>query len=377
MPHLFASKIDNFYKKEEFVFEVSNKRESLVGVEIGNVEFLLSKRIKQEQTLIKYDKISRISDLSLLKNSLNRYIQIYNATITKSNLTNTTQQKQSEFVKNIDYFVEAILPKDIYIEVGFGSGRHLLYQAKQNPNIMIIGIEIYKPSIQQVSKQLKLQNIKNVLLLDYDARLFLELLDSNSVSRIFVHFPVPWDKKPQRRVYSISFINEAKRVLNVGGRLELRSDSDNYYEYVVKTFADMGLDGNIDIYKDKPIAISSKYEDRWIKQNKSIYDVIFTNYDNSKDKNIVVDFNFNTTDIQKVQKLLRKPIVDDGILVHLETLFVGDNIYLIKIALGDVSRPEHKYIIIQNAITRYYQSSPVPTKSNLKAHDIIIKSISG
>jgi len=34
------------------------------------------------------------------------------------------------------------------------------------------------------------------LILDYDARVFLEFLPSNSAKQIFVHFPVPWDKNP-------------------------------------------------------------------------------------------------------------------------------------------------------------------------------------
>ncbi len=54
------------------------------------------------------------------------------------------------------------------------------------------------------------------------------LLTSNKVEKIFVHFPVPWDKKPHRRIFSNEFINEALRILKIKGTLELRTDSRKY-----------------------------------------------------------------------------------------------------------------------------------------------------
>ena len=34
----------------------------------------------------------------------------------------------------------------------------------------------------------------------------MEFIESNKVGKIFVHFPVPWDKKPHRRIYSDEFV---------------------------------------------------------------------------------------------------------------------------------------------------------------------------
>ncbi len=95
---------------------------------------------------------------------------------------------------------------EIYIEIGFGSGRHLLYQAKINPNALIIGVEIYTPALEQVAKLALDQGIKNVLLIKTDARLLLSIMESNLIDKIFLHFPVPWDKKPHRRVVGLNFI---------------------------------------------------------------------------------------------------------------------------------------------------------------------------
>jgi len=57
----------------------------------------------------------------------------------------------------------------------------------------------------------------------------MELIPSNIVGKVYVHFPVPWDKKPHRRVISTSFIEESRRVLKVGGQLELRTQRYCHY----------------------------------------------------------------------------------------------------------------------------------------------------
>ena len=171
-------------------------------------------------------------------------------------------------LKNIEYFASGFsIDKEVRVEVGFGSGRHILHQAAQNPDILFIGIEIHRPSIEQVLKQITIQNLDNLYVLDYDARLFMELIPSNIVEKVYVHFPVPWDKKPHRRVISTSFIQEARRVLKIDGQLELRTDSENYYAYSYETFISFNKT-TLNINKNKDIAINSKYEDRWKKMEK-------------------------------------------------------------------------------------------------------------
>jgi len=129
------------------------------------------------------------------------------------------------FLKDLDY------SKNIWIEIGFGSGRHLLHNANKHKDTIHIGIEIHKPSIQQVLKQIELQSLDNLFIIDSDVRLLLEILKSNSVDRIFLHFPVPWDDAPKRRVVGENFLNEAIRVLKQDATFELRTDSKNYYDY--------------------------------------------------------------------------------------------------------------------------------------------------
>ena len=249
-----------------------------------------------------------------------------------------------------------------------------MYQAKTNKDKLIIGIEIHKPSIEQVIKQIKLQKLTNVLILDYDARLFMEFLPSNSVERIFIHFPVPWDKKPHRRIYSKEFINESIRVLKVDGSLELRTDSINYFQYSLGLLTDLNS-AHIEIDINKSLDITSKYEDRWLRQNKNIYDIKLCNNTTSDIKNLDFEFNFNQNiDIISLKSKLelKKPIVQEDFVVNFGKIYdINDRDFLIEVVMGSCNKPLNKYIIVRQNSIKYFQSNPIPTSTNIKAHRLI------
>ena len=360
-----------------FNFIAHSRGESRICVTNQNKEFLLIQKTKGDKTLIKTDKVTRVTPINIVKEAINAYTKATDAQVVSSN-TNILTEKlkpQDEYLKDIDYFVnEFDTDKEIYIEIGFGSGRHLIHQAKQNPNIQFIGLEIHTPSIEQMLKQVRIENITNILAVDYDARLFMEFIKSNRVGKIFVHFPVPWDKKPHRRIYSQDFIDEALRVLKVDGSLELRTDSRKYFDYCVELLTTQPS-GHITIDINKDLAISSKYEDRWKYQGKNIYDLkLYNSYEN-EGKNLNYDFGFDKTiNIDKLDKIFdRKAIVQDNFVVSFSDLYISDDkkTALLQLTMGNVNRTISKYILIQNGKASYFQGDPLPTSSNIAAHQVI------
>ncbi|MBS9782518.1 MAG: tRNA (guanosine(46)-N7)-methyltransferase TrmB [Arcobacter sp.] len=366
----FIAKSFNFTNKDR-------KTEYKAAAKIDNKEFLLTIKDKDEDKyLLKFDKTTRVSPVRIIKKALNSYVKLNNSEILFSNTNNTLDKNeiQNKYLKDINYFVDEFnTNKEIYIEIGFGSGRHLLHQAKANPNIQFIGLEIHTPSIEQVLKQLELQDIKNVLIVNYDARLFMEFIKSNQVGKIFVHFPVPWDKKPHRRIYSNAFINEALRVLKVQGTLELRTDSRKYFDYCTNLLTNLPK-GNISIDINKDLEISSKYEDRWKKQGKNIYDVILKSFSQDENRNIEKDFTFNEKikDFKSLVKNIQtNALVEKDFFVHIENLFIieqKENSGLIQVTMGHFDRPISKFLLIEDGIVSYFQGNPIPTSSNINAH---------
>jgi len=357
-----------------------NRGDELWGVELEGKEFLLQVKQYEDEVLIKYDKVTRPLKVNLLKEALSQVADELELEIIASNIA---QHKESRFAsvyeKQIEDFYDIAFPKEkVSVEVGFGSGRHLLYQAKKNPDTLFIGLEIHTPSAQQVLKQIELQGLDNIWVVNYDARLFLEMLPSNLLEQIFVHFPVPWDKKPHRRVISPSFLAESMRVLRKGGRLELRTDSDNYFWYALETFFGVPKT-EVEVRKNEALEVTSKYEARWLKMEKDIYDVYVTCQEVSDPCEITMDFNFNIVKYRKglEMSLPQKALVFEDYFVHIERLYrSGGNRLLVKCSFGSFDRPEHKYLLLDESGCRYFVSPPVKTSVNYKAHQKLTELLS-
>ena len=122
----FIAKSYNFTQK-------IRKIEYRIALENESKEFLLSLKPKNDDFMIKADKVTRLSPVTLVKNALNAYVNLNNAKVLFSNTHNlkVKEEAKNEYLKDINYFVDDFnTDKEIQIEIGFGSGRHLLHQAK-------------------------------------------------------------------------------------------------------------------------------------------------------------------------------------------------------------------------------------------------------
>ncbi|MDR2341920.1 MAG: tRNA (guanosine(46)-N7)-methyltransferase TrmB [Campylobacteraceae bacterium] len=362
----------------DFLWEVSSKNSDYIMVKNNKSEFFITIKPKKEGLhIVKAEKISRPSQVLFLQQALEIYAKKAQCNILFSNIKSSKLKKENSIIKDLNFFADNFFvgKKNIYLEVGFGSGRHLLYQAKNNPDKLIVGIEIHKPSLEQVAKQCDILGLKNVILIDYDSRILMEFFQSNSVERIFVHFPVPWDKKPHRRVISPYFIKEALRILQDGGTLEVRTDSELYFDYTLETFIDQ-KSTDVRIYKNFDLEVSSKYEDRWKRLGKNIYDIVLTNHKISEkiDKITKLEFTFRCNVDRIIKNFNPKLFLGDGFFVHFEALHTNSNkIAVIKTAFGANERAEHLFIIINENSVRYFPNSVYAFSANVVAHKIIEK----
>jgi len=381
MPHIKVEPFDkttvetNEELKGFVTFRAINGDEELWGISYQNEAFLLNLKVDAKgDYVIKYDKVTRPLKVALIKEAIAKLAKTLNLKILHSNIDSakTTAPLASEYLKAIKAF-ESIEFGDqkVSLEVGFGSGKHILYQAKQNPNKLYIGIEIHTPSAQQLLKQIKLQNLSNIWVVNYDARLLLEMFASNSLEEIFVHFPVPWDKKPHRRVISPSFLAESMRTLKVGGRLELRTDSDKYFWYALETFFAYPQI-NVDVRKNRELEVVSKYEARWRRQAKDIYDLYVKCQEHSLESKRDYKFNFDTIAYSDTlnEHLPKESQLYEGFFIHFERIYAMSNAsgWLLKVAFGSFDRPEHKFIVATPHSIRYLPSNPVATATNYQAH---------
>jgi tRNA (guanine-N7-)-methyltransferase len=358
MPHIVIDKVKEISFPQtidnvEFLF----KAENLIAVKTQKAKFLLNVSKRDRGYLIKYDKITR-PVISELKKAYLAFVKLNEADIIYENIHGIKEKLPD---KNLLSITDDLSKIEI-IEVGFGSGRHLLHLAKENPDKIILGIEIHKPSIEQVLKRIEHEKIDNIRVLNHDARIILSKIQSNQLSEIYVHFPVPWDKKPHRRVINQDFIKEARRALKKDGFLHLRTDSENYFRYSLDEFLKFPK-ARLKVYKNIPYKVSSKYEDRWKKLNKNIYDIYMYNDEISKEINENFDFSFE----KKLENIDFTPKIYDNFVIHIEKIFkIDEKRELIRLTLGNFNRPEHLYIF--NKEKPEYFKLPAPIKDNYLAH---------
>ncbi|EOI9925330.1 tRNA (guanosine(46)-N7)-methyltransferase TrmB, partial [Campylobacter coli] len=357
----------------EFLWLAKNDNVSLIYTKVQEESFFLQIKKAQNGFVIKGDKHTKPSKIGYLQKALKIFKEgfcedIINEAFGLKN--NALIEKTPFIVDNFDELLSKLQGK-IYIEIGFGSGRHLLYQAKENPNVLILGVEIYNPALTQVAKLAKVQNVNNILLIQSDARLLLSVLKSKSVEKIFLHFPVPWDKKPHRRVIGKDFCKECARVLTQNGRFELRTDSFEYFNFTLEQFLTFPVP-KFSLRKNENLEISSKYEDRWKKQEKNIYDLWVWNFNQECRNYELNEFNlssveFSKEDLKKIEQNFKNiTIKKDDFFLHFESIYKQDENLLLKVAFGAFNKPEHCYLHLDKTIDFAFKE-PFKIQENIKA----------
>jgi tRNA (guanine-N7-)-methyltransferase len=125
---------------------------------------------------------------------------------------------------------------EIWLEIGFGGGEHLAFQARTRPQIQFIGAEPFVNGVAKLLVAVEEGPLSNISIYDGDARLLLEKIPDQSLSRIFLLYPDPWHKqrhKKRRFVNEVS-IGHFHRILKPGGVFRFASDIEDYVDWTVK-----------------------------------------------------------------------------------------------------------------------------------------------
>ncbi|MGD0142088.1 MAG: tRNA (guanine(46)-N(7))-methyltransferase TrmB [Rhizomicrobium sp.] len=128
---------------------------------------------------------------------------------------------------------------DVWLEVGFGAGEHLLWQAEHHPNVGMIGAEPYISGIAKLLSKISLSiggSGRNIRIHDGDARDILEALPDASLGRVFILFPDPWPKvrHHKRRFIQTNTLDMLARVMKPGGELRFASDDADYAAWTLE-----------------------------------------------------------------------------------------------------------------------------------------------
>ena len=129
-------------------------------------------------------------------------------------------------------------PREVWLEIGFGAGEHLIEQAKANPDVGVVGCEPFLNGVAAALAGLARERLNNVRLRRGDAQAVVEAAPDGFFSRVFILYPDPWPKRRhhKRRVVAAGMIEALARVMRRGAELRFVTDVDDYAGWTLMRF---------------------------------------------------------------------------------------------------------------------------------------------
>ena len=183
---------------------------------------------------------------------------------------------QKKYILSLENNISLETKKKIWLEVGFGNGRHLVELAKRNSDKLIMGSEVYQNGVASTCFSLFQNKISNVRVFHGDIRILLNSFKHGAVNRLYVLFPDPWIKKrhKSRRLLSSTNIEFFSKILTSKGAICIATDVEDYYfeieeafsnSYQFKKLHDSPKEKNLSFFLD----LKTKYEQKAINKGLS------------------------------------------------------------------------------------------------------------
>ncbi|MEE0267758.1 MAG: tRNA (guanosine(46)-N7)-methyltransferase TrmB [Bacteroidales bacterium] len=166
----------------------------------------------------------------------------------------------------------------IVLELGCGKGEYTVGLAKKYPNKNFIGIDIKGARLWRGCKTSNEDKMTNVAFVRTHIQMIESYFAENEVSEIWITFPDPQLKKPNKRLTCERFLKLYKNILKQDGIVHLKTDSQELYEYtkdevLIPSKREILYNTN-DLYnsdfKEDVIEIQTFYESMYLKIGKPI-----------------------------------------------------------------------------------------------------------
>ena len=131
-------------------------------------------------------------------------------------------------------------PREVWLEIGFGGGEHLAWQAARHPDVGLIGCEVFANGIAALLGHVEAEGLDNVRIFPEDARRLMPALPDASIGRAFVLFPDPWPKTrhAERRFVGADNLHQLARLLVPGAELRIATDDPTYQKWARAQMSD-------------------------------------------------------------------------------------------------------------------------------------------
>lgn len=175
--------------------------------------------------------------------------------------------------------------RDVWLEIGFGGGEHMVHQAATYPDVGIIGCEPYINGVAMLLGKIREAGVENVAVHPGDVRHMFDVLPEASIARAFLLYPDPWPKRRhhRRRFVTPEHIAPLARVLKPGAIFRVATDIPDYVRQTVKEVPPQGftlLNPDPESWQDKwDDWISTRYEQKAYREGRKPHYLTFQRND--------------------------------------------------------------------------------------------------
>ena len=150
-------------------------------------------------------------------------------------------QEANKWVRKGQKIDETLWPKYVThrcLEIGFGSGEHMLARLTQEPKSCFLGIEPFQNGLTKVLSSVQDNpSLKERLRLSpTPVQELWQDMPNRFFNEVIVLFPDPWPKKRHHKRRLLQGINLSNmiRVLTIGGHLKIASDDSDYITFILE-----------------------------------------------------------------------------------------------------------------------------------------------
>ncbi|WP_299351628.1 tRNA (guanosine(46)-N7)-methyltransferase TrmB [uncultured Shimia sp.] len=171
--------------------------------------------------------------------------------------------------------------RDVWLEIGFGGGEHMVHQAVENPDVGIIGCEPYINGVAMLLGKIRQAEAQNVRVHPGDVRDMFDVLPDQSISRAFLLYPDPWPKKRhhRRRFVTPEHLEPLARVLKRGAIFRVATDIPDYVRQTLEQVPGHGFEwlaeGPQDWRAPWEDWISTRYEQKAFREGRTPHYLTF------------------------------------------------------------------------------------------------------
>jgi tRNA (guanine-N7-)-methyltransferase len=165
----------------------------------------------------------------------------------------------------------------LVLELACGKGDYAIGLAKLFPDMNFVGVDIKGNRLWRGAKTALDEGLDNVRFLRIQIDFIEKHFDANEVSEIWITFPDPQPQKARKRLSSPKFLNLYRNIANSNAVVNLKCDSDLFYESTLETIAQEQLPvlENIpNIYSNPTVSeileIKTFYERIWLSEGRTI-----------------------------------------------------------------------------------------------------------